>query len=166
MAMLVAWCRTNSSGRVAVGGTSLARWRASWWPATAALAGGFSRPDAVFLGTTTEDVGGLSFDSSIAKLVGVPGVLRAAGWTPAQFDRWRPLTDPIEAPPLDPRDIVMVLGTADDVTPFPRGAALAKRWQIPRESLFLRPMGHFSAALDLIRDPAPLRRLAERLRRG
>jgi hypothetical protein len=26
-------------------------------------------------------------------------------------------------------------------------------------------MGHFSAALDLIRDPAPLRRLAERLRR-
>ena len=166
MAMLVAWCRGNSRGRVAVGGTSLGALATQLvashcgnWPAA-------YRPDAVFLGTTTEDVGGLSFDSRIAKLVGVPGVLRAAGWTHAQFDRWRPLTDPIEAPPLDPRDIVMVLGTADDVTPFPRGAALARRWQIPRESLFLRPMGHFSAALDLIRDPAPLRQLAERLKRG
>jgi hypothetical protein len=58
----------------------------------------------------------------------------------------------------------MVLGTADDVTPFRHGAAMAKRWQVPHESLFLRPMGHFSAALDLIRDPAPLRRLAERLK--
>src|SRR5262249_62292167 len=67
---------------------------------------------------------------------------------------------------IEPRDVIMVLGTADDVTPFHRGAALAKRWHIPPENLFLRPMGHFSAALDLIRDPAPLRRLAERLRRG
>jgi hypothetical protein len=166
MAMLVAWCRGNGLGRVAVGGTSLGALASQLvashcgnWPAR-------YRPDAVFLGTTTEDVGGLSFDSSIAKLIGVPGVLRAAGWTQGQFDRWRPLTDPIEVPPLDPRDIIMVLGTADDVTPFPRGAALAKRWRIPHESLFLRPMGHFSAALDLIRDPAPLRRLAERLRRG
>src|SRR5215510_6200607 len=73
---------------------------------------------------------------------------------------------PIEAPPIDPRNIIMVLGTADDVTPFLRGAALAKRWKIPPESLFLRPMGHFSAALDLIRDPAPLRHLAERLRKN
>jgi hypothetical protein len=165
LAMLVAWCRTNSGGRVAVGGTSLGALASQLlashcrhWPAA-------YRPDAIFLGTTTEDVGGLSFDSSIAKLVGAPGALRAAGWTPAGIDRWRPLTDPRDPPPLDPRDIVMVLGTADDVTPFSRGAALAKRWRIPRESLFLRPMGHFSAALDLIRDPVPLRRLAERLRR-
>jgi hypothetical protein len=166
LAMLVAWCRTTSGARVAVGGTSLGALASQLvashcrhWPAA-------YRPDAVFLGTTTEDVGGLSFDSSIAKLVGVPGVLRHAGWTPASFDRWRPLTDPLELPPLDPRDVIMVLGTADDVTPFHRGAALAKRWHIPPENLFLRPMGHFSAALDLIRDPAPLRRLAERLRRG
>ncbi len=164
MALLVAWCRGSSRGRVAVGGTSLGALASQLvashcrgWPAQ-------YRPDAVFLGTTTEDVGGLSFDSSIAKLVGLPGALRAAGWSPASFDRWRPLTDPVAAPPLDPRDIVMVLGTADDVTPFSRGAALAKRWRIPPESLFLRPMGHFSAALDLIRDPAPLRRLAERLK--
>jgi hypothetical protein len=164
LAMLVAWCRTNSGARVAVGGTSLGALASQLvashcrhWPAA-------YRPDAMFLGTTTEDVGGLSFDSSIAKLVGVPGVLKHAGWTPASFDRWRPLTDPLDLPPLDPRDVIMVLGTADDVTPFHRGAALAKRWHIPPENLFLRPMGHFSAALDLIRDPAPLRRLAERLR--
>jgi hypothetical protein len=165
MAMLVAWCRGNSRGRVAVGGTSLGALASQLvashcgnWPV-------LYRPDAVFLGTTTEDVGGLSFDSSIAKLVGLPGTLRAAGWSPETFARWRPLTDPADIPALDPRDVIMVLGTADDVTPFPRGAALAKRWKIPPESLFLRPMGHFSAALDLIRDPLPLRRLAERLKR-
>jgi hypothetical protein len=164
LAMLVAWCRGNSRGRVAVGGTSLGALASQLvashcgnWPK-------LYRPDAVFLGTTTEDVGGLSFDSSIAKLVGLPGVLRAHGWSPEAFARWRPLTDPVEVPPLDPRDVIMVLGTADDVTPFPRGAALAKRWRIPHESLFLRPMGHFSAALDLIRDPAPLRHLARRLK--
>lgn len=164
MATLVAWCRANSRGRVAVGGTSMGALASQLvashcadWPAPC-------RPDAIFLGTTTEDVGGLSFDSSIAKLVGLPRALKAAGWTPASFDRWRPLTDPQDTP-LDPADIVMVLGTADDVTPFQRGAAMARRWNIPPESLFLRPMGHFSAALDLIRDPAPLRRLAERLRR-
>ena len=162
LAMLVAWCRTNSRGRVAVGGTSLGALASQLvashcrnWPAA-------YRPDAIFLATTTEDVGGLSFDSSIAKLVGVPDRLRRAGWTPADFDRWRPLTDPLEAPPLDPQDIIMVLGTADDVTPFQRGAALAKRWQIPPESLFLCPLGHFTSAINLIRDPLPLQRLAAR----
>jgi hypothetical protein len=166
MATLVAWCRGNSRGRVAVGGTSLGALASQLvashcgnWPKR-------YRPDAIFLGTTTEDVGGLSFDSSLAKLVGLPGALRAAGWSPAALDRWRPLTDPLDTPPLDPRDIIIVLGTADDVTPYLQGAALARRWNIPRESLFLRPMGHFSAALDLIRDPGPLRRLAERLHGG
>ena len=69
---------------LAVGGTSLGALASQLvashcgnWPAA-------YRPDAVFLGTTTEDVGGLSFDSSIAKLVGVPGVLRApAGRRPS-----------------------------------------------------------------------------------
>ena len=165
LAMLVAWCRTNSRGRVAVGGTSLGALASQLvashcrnWPAA-------YRPDAIFLATTTEDVGSLSFDSSIAKLIGVPDRLHAAGWTPTAFDRWRPLTDPLEPPPLDPRDIIMVLGTADDVTPYAQGATLAERWRIPPESLFLCPLGHFTSAINLIRDPLPLQRLAARLHR-
>ncbi len=166
MATLIAWCRRSGTGRVAVGGTSLGALvsqlvatHSRHWPAPC-------RPDAVFLATTTEDVGSLSHDSSIARLVGLPGAVAAAGWTRRRLDRWRPLTDPLGDPPLDPRDIVMVLGRVDDVTPFARGMALARRWRIPEGNLFLRDAGHFSAALDLSRDRAPLRRLAERLYAG
>jgi hypothetical protein len=163
MATLVAWARQSSRGRVAVGGTSLGALASQLvithchhWPK-------MFRPDVAFLATTTEDVGGLSFDSSIARLVDMPRAVAAAGWTRDQFDRWRPLTDPVGETSLDRDDIIMVLGRADDVTPFERGMALAKRWRVPDENLFLRPAGHFSAAIDLIRDQAPVRRLTDRL---
>lgn len=164
MAMLVAWSRQTSRGRVAVGGTSLGALASQLvithchrWPSA-------YRPDIAFLATTTEDVGALSFDSSIARLVDLPAAMAAAGWTREQFDRWRPLTDPVGEPSLAKDDIIMVLGRTDDVTPFERGMALAKRWQVPKANLFLRPAGHFSAAIDLIRDQGPMRRLVERLR--
>jgi hypothetical protein len=163
MAALIAWCRANSSGRVAVGGTSLGALASQLvvthcrhWPAV-------YRPDVAFLTTTTQDVGGLSFDSSIARLVGLPQALAAAGWTREMFDRWRPLTDPHDDPPLAPEDIVMVLGRVDTVTPFERGLKMARAWRLPEENLFLREAGHFSAALDLNRDPAPLRKVTQRL---
>jgi hypothetical protein len=60
---------------------------------------------------------------------------------------------------MAPERIVMVLGEADDLTPFAGGSALARRWQIPAENLFLRPQGHFSVALGLLCDPAPIDRL-------
>jgi hypothetical protein len=163
MAMLVAWARQNSRGRVAVGGTSLGALASQLvithchnWPRA-------YRPDVAFLATTTEDVGTLSFDSSIAHLVDLPNAVAAAGWNREQFDRWRPLTDPMGATSLARDDIIMVLGRSDNVTPFERGLALAKRWQVPDANLFVRSAGHFSAAIDLMRDPAPMRRLVERL---
>jgi hypothetical protein len=166
LAALVAWCRRTSAGRVAIAGLSLGALatqllaaRCRRWPADC-------RPDAVFLATTTEDVSGLSFESSIARLVRLPQALAAAGWRASDFDRWRPLTDPEGDPALAPEDIVMVLGAADDVTPYERGRSLARRWRVPEENLFVRDLGHFSAALDLMRDPAPMRRLIERLRRA
>lgn len=164
MGMLVAWCREAGSRRVAVGGTSLgalvsqlAVSHARSWPAA-------MRPDALLLLTTSDDVGGLAFHSSLARATGLDLALSNAGWTAADIERWRPLTDPRPEQPLPPEDIVMLLGRADDVTPFPQGLALAERWQVPQENLFLRRQGHFSAAVGLVRDPAPLRRLAARLK--
>jgi hypothetical protein len=58
---------------------------------------------------------------------------------------------------------VMVLGRADNVTPFAGGLALARQWQVPTENLFLRRQGHFTVALGLWRDAAPLRRLVDLL---
>jgi hypothetical protein len=164
MGLLVAWCRANGSRRVAVGGTSLGALasqlvasHAHGWPRE-------MRPDALMLLTTSDDVGGLAFHSSLAHATGLNAALAEAGWTAGDIDRWRPLTDPLPAQPLPPEDIVILLGRVDDVTPFPQGLALAERWKVPQENLFLRHQGHFSAAVGLVRDPAPLRRLAQRLR--
>jgi hypothetical protein len=164
MGQLIAWCRANGSRRVGVGGTGLGALasqlvasHAHCWPRE-------MRPDALMLLTTSDDVGGLAFHSSLAHATGLNGALADAGWTAQDIDRWRPLTDPLPAQPLPPEDIVILLGRVDDVTPFPQGLALAERWKVPPENLFLRHQGHFSAAVGLARDPAPLRRLAVRLK--
>jgi hypothetical protein len=93
MAALIAWCRGNSSGRVAVGGTSLGALASQLvvthcrhWPKV-------YRPDVAFLATTTQDVGSLSFDSSLAQLCKCRGDRRRR-LDAEMFDRWRPLTIP------------------------------------------------------------------------
>jgi len=166
MATLVAWCRRRGAARVALGGISLgalacqlAACHARHWPAAA-------RPDALFLATTGADVVGLVATSSLAHALGLPRALAAGGWTEAELARWRPLIDPLGEPAPLPADIVMLLGRTDDVTPFADGRALAARWRVPAENLFLPRRGHFSAAVGLLHDPAPLRRLALRLHRG
>ncbi len=164
-ATLIAWCRRRGSARVALGGTSLgalasqlAACHARRWPAAA-------RPDALFLATTGADVVGLVATSSLAHALGLPRALAAGGWTAPALARWRPLIDPLGEPAPAPADIVMLLGRTDDVTPFADGRALAARWRVPAENLFLPRRGHFSAAVGLLHDPAPLRRLAQRLHR-
>lgn len=165
-AAAIHWCRRAGSARVAVGGASLGALtsqvvasQARAWPEAA-------RPDALCLVTTTGDVPSLGFESSLARAMGIAPTLAAAGWTPENLARWRPLVDPAETAPLPSERIVMALGRRDDVTPFAGGLALARRWRVPRENLFLRPGGHFSVALELMGDPAPLACLAEMLRRG
>ena len=55
--------------------------------------------------------------------------------------------------------MILVLGRRDTVTPFAEGAALARRWKVAPENLFLWRGGHFTTPLGLLRDPAPLERL-------
>ena len=143
MAILIAWCRQAGSGRVAVGGTSLGALasqlvasHARHWPA-------MYRPDMLYAVTTSDDVGGLAFSSALTRSVGLPQALAKAGWSAD--------------------DLVRVLGSRDTVTPFADGQALAQRWKVAPENLFVQRGGHFTVPLGLLRDPAPLRRLAERL---
>ena len=166
MAMLIAWCRQVGSGRVAVGGTSLGALasqlvasHAKGWPAS-------FRPDMLYAVTTSDDVGGLAFNSTLTRSVGLPQALAKAGWSASDLVRLRPFTDPSPAPPLPPSDMVFVLGRRDTVTPFADGQAMAERWKVAPENLFLQRGGHFTVPLGLLRDPAPLRRLAERLGAG
>ena len=55
----------------------------------------------------------------------------------------------------------MLIGESDDLTQHEGGLALAQAWGLPKANLFTRRRGHFSVSLGLLRDRAPLRRLAE-----
>lgn len=57
----------------------------------------------------------------------------------------------------------MLLGAADDLTPYAGGLALARRWGVSSENLFRRRQGHFSVSLGLARDAAPLARIRRAL---
>ena len=162
-AVLTAWCRGTSRGRVAVGGTSmgalstqLAASRAGHWPRE-------MRPDALWLVTTSDDIGGLAFNSALARGVGLPGALTNAGWTRQSLAALNPLGEINEPPVMAPEDIVVVLGRRDEVTPYARGAAMVARWRVPQGNLFQRELGHFSVPLGLLGDRGPLSRLVERL---
>ncbi|MFQ6016628.1 MAG: alpha/beta hydrolase [Kiloniellaceae bacterium] len=160
VAVLIAWARRDSRGPVAVGGVSLGSLAsqliapaARHWPAAL-------RPDGLLLVATSGSILEVAESGSLAGAVGLPQRLRAGGWTRAELERWRPLLEPRRAPAVAPGRIVMLLGESDDLTPFSGGVALARRWGVPKENLFLRPQGHFSVSLGLGRDPAPLERLA------
>ena len=109
----------------------------------------------------------LAETGSLTRALGLPARLRAAGWDAATQAQWLPLLAPLGPPGLDPAAIVMLLGAADDLTPFAGGRALAARWRVPADNLFVEPgRGHFSVAIGLQRDPAPLARLLALLGAG
>jgi len=64
---------------------------------------------------------------------------------------------------MSPKKVDMLLGSADRVTPFLGGIALAKRWKVPDTNLFICKQGHFCGALGLSHDAAPLQRFADLL---
>jgi len=161
---LVAWARATSRGPVAVGGVSLGAitsqlvaTAATGWPAE-------MRPDALFLVATSGDVVNAAAEGGLGRALGAPEQLASRGWTTERLARWRPLFDPVGSPAVEPGRIVMVLGAEDVVTPFEGGVALAARWKVPRQNIFVRRQGHFSVALGLSRRTDPLRRLVELLR--
>jgi hypothetical protein len=82
--------------------------------------------------------------------MGIPGLLRT------------PFADLVFGPWYD-RAAVPAL--ADWRFPCVRAwaAALVSRWKVPEDNVFVRPQGHFSASLGLMRDDTPLRRLASLL---
>ena len=165
-AVLVSWCRSTSRGRIAIGGTSmgalstqLVACRAHEWPKAMI-------PDALWLVTTSDDLGGLAFNSSLAKAVRLPDELTKAGWTPEGLAMLNPLVAIDRPPAMAPEDIVVVLGQRDDVTPYSRGAAMVAGWNVPGQNVFHRALGHFSVPLGLLGDQGPLLRLVARLHTG
>lgn len=159
IAWLIAWSRKQESRAVALGGTSLgaltsqlAAAQAKSWPSP-------MRPDFLYLVTTGESVQQVAVDSELADVFGLGPALRKASWTDTALATFRPLTDPLGEPAMAADRIVMVLGRVDSVTRFDQGRQLATRWRVPEKNLFIRDQGHFSAAVGVVHDDAPLRRL-------
>lgn len=163
-AVLIDWCRSTSNGPVGIGGTSLGAMTAqlvaeksNHWPERL-------RPDATLLITHCGRIEDAVVRGSLAQVWGIEARTRAAGWTPEQIERYAPLIDPQGSPAMPAENIVSVLGSHDDVTPFDSGKALVERWGVPEENLFVWRCGHFSVPLAMLRDHRPLERFAQIMR--
>lgn len=157
--VLMHWCRANTRAAVAIGGCSLGA-------LTAQLAADRARawpdrlwPDALFLVTHCARMEEAVLRGRMNQLWRIREAAEAAGWTAADLERYLPLLNPTDGPVVAPENIVSVLGTRDDITPFDSGRALVDAWGVPPENRFLWNRGHFSVPLTLMRRRAPLRRL-------
>lgn len=166
LALWMRWAHATAAVPVGLGGVSLGALTAQLagsaaveWPET-------DKPDALILVTTTNDMTAIAFESSMVEQLQLKGRIQQRGWTEETLKSWLPYLQPGDRPGLDADKIVMLLGSADRVTPFPGGAALAKRWKVSDENLFIRKQGHFSGALGLSRDAAPLQHFADLLLQG
>ena len=117
--------------------------------------------------TTTADMNAVAFNSGMGEMLGYSKEIQHFGWTSEKLKRWLPLLQPGEKPAIKPaikpEQIVMLLGSGDRITPFEGGVALSKMWGVTDENLFIRNQGHFSGALGLSYDPAPLQGFADLL---
>ncbi len=161
VAVMIGWARETSNAPVAVGGLSLGALTAQLVATASRGWPGRLQPDAVYLTATTGDVVETVLRGSMARALGTERALGDHGWTRDDIERWRPVLEPRGPPAVAPSRIVMVLGAADTVTPYPGGAALAAAWDVPPQNLFVRKRGHFTVALGAYNDVAPMRRLAE-----
>ncbi|MDF3073861.1 MAG: hypothetical protein K0S54_1528 [Alphaproteobacteria bacterium] len=162
--VLIDWCKRNFDAPVVLAGISLGSFVAQLVAAHSAHWPEKARPDALLLITHTGKMEEVVFESGLVEGIGIPAALEKAGWSQAQMLRWAPLMDPPGAPALPASRIVSVLGMTDRVTPVGGGLDLVKRWGVPAENLFVERQGHFGAAVKLVRDDSPLRRVQEIVR--
>jgi pimeloyl-ACP methyl ester carboxylesterase len=158
VALWIRWARSTADTPVGLGGISL-----GGLTAQIASTAGNDVPDALILLTTTGDMNVVAFDSGMVEKLNLIKGIQERGWSIKTLKPWLPFLQPGDSPGLSEDKIVMLLGSADRVTPFPGGKALAERWKVPDANLFIRKQGHFSGALGLSHDAAPLQRFADLL---
>ena len=163
IAVLIAWSRRQGDGPVILAGVSLGALTAQLYATAARFWPAELVPDALYLLAVSGDIREVALDGCLARSLDLRAALETAGWGEERIEPWLPLIEPEGPPALDPDRIVMLLGEEDCVMPIAGGQALAEAWRLPPENLFQRRQGHFSVALGMMFDPAPWRRLFERL---
>jgi hypothetical protein len=163
-ALLIAWCRAQFGGKVALAGISMTSFVAQQvashckvWPAEA-------WPDAVMLISHSGRIGEVTLAGELALQLGLDRALAEVGWSAQSLADISRLIDPTDEPALQPWQIVSVLGEADRWLPYGDGLAVAHRWKLPEANIFSYPLGHLGMPFQLTRDPAPFQRLRQVLR--
>lgn len=162
--LLIGWARGFGGAPVAVGGMSLSALAAQLAASAARRWPAANRPDALLAVTHSDDLAEITFDGTLASAFGVTGRLIEAGWTREALSGHAAIVKPADSLAVPPDRIVSVLATHDTVTPYASGRALVERWGVPPENLFIWPRGHFSTALGLLHDHAPMDRFARILK--
>ncbi len=159
-ATIIDWCRSNSLGPVAVGGSSLGAQTAK---AVAMNAGDWAhnlQPDALLAITHSQHMAETAENSALSDIWNLGESLRTAGWNQALEKVWLQRLDPMRSTCMGGENIVSVCGTMDKVTPIKTTAAQLDTWKVPAENRFTYRRGHFSIPLGLINDNEPLVRFA------
>jgi pimeloyl-ACP methyl ester carboxylesterase len=165
--VLIDWARHTSTGKIAVGGSSLGAQMSMLcadisrdWPKAL-------RPEAMLLLTHAGNQQDALLKGALAKAWKSREAMMAKGWTFETSGQYMPILDPnLELPPImPPQNIVSVLGKYDHVTPFDSGYNLLNAWQVPQVNRFIWRRGHFSVPMTMIRDTKPLNRFVEIMKR-
>ncbi len=159
-ASIINWCRDNSSGAVAIGGSSLGAQSAK---AIAMHATGWPdrlQPDALLLITHSQHLYEAALEGVLSDIWNLGDAMRSAGWHQDSEKVWLQRIDPPQAACVSGEHIVSVLGTQDTVTPYKSAIRQMDAWQVPPENRFSYRRGHFSVPLGMLNDKAPLLRFA------
>jgi hypothetical protein len=163
--VLIEWFRRTTSAPIAIGGSSLGAMtsqligdKSRYWPQRL-------RPDAMFLVTHCGHIEDAVVHGKLAKVWGIAQATMERGWRTELIRRYMPLFDAEGRPVVEPRNIVTVLGSKDNVTPFDSARTMVDEWAVPPENRFVSRRGHFSVPVGMMRDHAPLVRFREILTR-
>jgi len=166
-AVLIDWARQTSTGKVAVGGSSLGAQMSMLcadvsrdWPK-------HLQPEAMLLITHAGNQRDALLTGALAQVWKSREAMIKKGWTGETAGKYLPILDPDwKTPPIvDPQNIISVLGSYDHVTPFESGLGLLNAWNVPDDNRFIWRRGHFSVPMTMIRDTGPLRRFRDILMR-
>jgi len=159
-ATIIDWCRNDSSGPVAIGGSSLGAqsakaiaMSATEWPTRL-------QPEALLVITHSQHMSDAALDSDLSDIWNLGDAMRAAGWHQDTEKSWLQRIDPPKPVCVEGRNIVTVCGTRDTVTPIEAALTQMDAWQVPEKNRFCYKRGHFSIPLGMINDDEPLRRFA------
>ena len=159
-ATIINWCRSNSSGPVAIGGSSLGAQTAKSISMAATNWPEHLRADALLVITHSQHMSEAALDGVLSDIWNLGDAMREAGWHQDTEKSWLQRIDPEQPSSVPGEHIVTVYGTEDTVTPIKSALIQMDAWNVPQENRFSYSRGHFTIPLGMINDDAPLQRFA------